>query len=119
MEKFFEDIKKSFSRAADKVAKKSGEVLEISKLTFAISGANSDINSEYEKIGKMIYNGYKENVVSSDDVTTHCEAIDAKLAEIETYRQKLNELKCSKTCPVCNAEVSRTSTFCAKCGEKL
>lgn len=119
MEKIFEDFKKTLSRAAGRVAKKSGEMLETSKLTLAISGANSDIRDLYEKIGKMIYEGYKDNAVSSEDVTAHCEVIDAKFAEILMLRQSLNELKCLRTCPICNAEVSKESTFCAKCGEKL
>lgn len=119
MDNFLEDFKKTFSRAAGKVAKKSGEVLETSKLTLAISAANSDIKDEYETIGKMVYAGYKDNVVSSDDVTVHCEAIDAKMAEIEEHRRKLNELKCVRVCTACNAEVSKSSTYCAKCGEKL
>lgn len=119
MEKMFEDFKRNFSRAACSVAKKSGVILETSKLTLAISSANSDIRDEYEKIGKKIYEGYKENSVSSEDITAHCELIDAKFAEIKLYRHSLNELKKLRVCPICKAEVSKESTYCAKCGEKL
>jgi chaperonin cofactor prefoldin len=119
MDKFFSDLKKTFNTAASKVAKKSGKMYEISKLTLAISAAKGDINDEYEKIGRMIYEGYKNKDVSSQDVTSHCELIDAKFEQIEKYREKLSELKDLKQCPVCKAELSKDSTFCANCGEKL
>ncbi|OQB16096.1 MAG: Rad50 zinc hook motif protein [Firmicutes bacterium ADurb.Bin193] len=119
MEKIFEDIKKTFSRAAGKFAKKSGEVLEVSKLTLAISAANSDIKEEYEKIGRIIYEGREKNDLTTEELNAHFEAIDGLLAKIGEYRQKLNEIKNVRVCPVCGAELSKDSTFCAKCGEKL
>ena len=119
MENTFSDFKKTFTRTVNKLTKQSGKLLEISKVTLAISGLNSDIKDEYEKIGKIIYEGYKNNDAPSQDVTAHCELIDAKLVEIETHRQKLGELKNKKVCQHCKAEVSSESAFCAKCGEKL
>ena len=119
MEKFISDLKKTLSGTFSKVAKKSGEVVEQSKYSLAISGANSDIKEEYEKIGKLIYNGYRDGSVSSEEVEGHCGKIDEKLAEIEDYRKKINGIKSTKTCSVCRAQVSEDSTFCAKCGEKL
>ncbi|MDR0405378.1 MAG: zinc ribbon domain-containing protein [Clostridiales bacterium] len=119
MEKIFEDLKKTVSRAAGTIAKKSGVALKISKLTLAISSANGDVKEEYEKIGKMIYAGYKDQAVSSDDVTARCGAIDAKLEEIALYRRQLNALKNTRICSSCGAEVSKESAFCAKCGEQL
>lgn len=119
MEKFFQNFKRTFSKAAGKVAKKSGEVFEVSKLTLAIAAANNEIEAEYEKIGKLIYEGYKNDSVQSEEVTVHCALIDSKLEEIEEYKEKLSAVKAQKICPFCKAEISKESTFCAKCGEKL
>lgn len=119
MEKIFSDFKKTFKRTVNTVTKKTGKFMEISKLTLAISGLNSDIKDEYEKIGEAIYKGYKKNDVPSQDVTAHCELIDAKITEIERLREKLSVLKDVRVCPLCKAEISKESTFCAKCGERL
>ncbi len=119
MEKFLKNFTRTFSKAAGKVAKKSGEVFEVSKLTLSIAAANNEIDEEYEKIGKLIYEAYKNDSMQSEDVTVHCALIDSKLAEIEELRGKLNVVKSQRICPNCNAEISKESTFCAKCGEKL
>lgn len=119
MEKIFEDMKKTISSAARTVARKSGKIMETSKITLAISGANSDIKEEYEKIGELIYKSYKNGEASIPDIAAHCELIDAKLEQIEQYREKLGRLKNVKLCPACKAQLSSESTFCAKCGEKL
>ena len=119
MEKFISDLKKTLSGTFSTVVKKSGEVVEQSKYSLAISGANSDIKEEYEQIGRLIYKGYKDGSVSSEEVEVRCGKIDERLAQIEEYRKKINEIKSAKTCPSCCAQVSEDSLFCAKCGEKL
>jgi len=119
MQNIISDLKKTFASTANMAVKKSNELLEISKITLAITGVQNDIEREYSSIGKMIYDGYKTNDVSTADVTARCAIIEAKILEIQELREKLAIVKNVKTCPVCSAEVSANSTFCAKCGEKL
>ncbi|MDD3765912.1 MAG: zinc ribbon domain-containing protein [Eubacteriales bacterium] len=119
MDNFFDNLKKTTSNIFSTAMKKSSKVVEQSKYTLAISAANSDIKERYESIGKLIYQGYKDNSVSSEEVEAHCKYIDERLAEIEEYRKKLNEIKSVKACPSCNAQVSDDSAFCAKCGKEL
>ncbi|NLB81437.1 MAG: zinc ribbon domain-containing protein [Clostridiaceae bacterium] len=119
MDYLFKDVKKTFTRVANKVTRQSGKYYQISKHTLAISGINSDIKEEYEKIGRKIYDGYKNNEISSQDVSAHCELIDEKFKQIEKHRLILSDLKNSRMCPQCQAEISKESTFCANCGEKM
>ena len=119
MDNLFQDVKKTFTRVANKVTRQSGKYYQISKHTLAISGINSDIKEEYEKIGRKIYDGYKNNEISSQDVSAHCELIDEKFKQIEKHRLILSDLKNSRMCPQCQAEISKESTFCANCGEKM
>ena len=49
-----------------------------------------------------------------------------KFAEIDEINEKINELSAKLSeikdvniCPSCGAEVSKSSAFCAKCGEKI
>ncbi len=119
MEKFFQDFKRTFSKAAGKVVRKSGDVIEISKLTLAIAAANSEIEEEFEKIGRLVYEGYKSDSPVSEEISVHCALIDGKYADIDEFKEKMHAVKAVRLCPFCKAEISKESTFCAKCGEKL
>ena len=119
MQNIISDLKKTFASTASIAVKKSNELFELSKITLAITGVQNDIEREYSSIGKMIFDGYKTNEVSTVEVTEKCAIIEAKILEIQELREKLAVVKNAKTCPVCRAEVSASSTFCAMCGEKL
>ena len=86
MDQFFEDLKKTLTKTAGKVARASGKAVEVSKHYIAIAGAKNDITESYEKIGEMIYKGYKNNESPSDGIQALCEGIDIKLEEIEKVR---------------------------------
>jgi len=119
MQNIINDLKKTFASTASIAVKKSSELFEYSKITLAITGVQNDIEREYSAIGKMIFDGYKTNDVSTAEVTEKCAIVEAKILEIQELREKLAIVKNAKTCPICHAEVSSCSTFCAKCGEKL
>jgi len=119
MQKIIDDLKKTFATTAQKAVKKSGELFERSKITLAITAVQNDIDHEYQEIGRLVYNGYKDDEVSTESVTQRCQVIDQKMAEIDELRAKLAEIKNVRTCTMCGAEVTSSSSYCAKCGEKL
>ena len=115
----FTKAKKTFLKTANKAVKKSGEVYEKSKISLAVASLQAEIDSEYEKIGKLVYDSYKTNAEPTEDVQLIFESIDKKMSEIEAYRVKLGKAKSVAVCAVCGAEVLEGSSFCAKCGEEI
>jgi len=115
----FTKAKKTFFKTANKAVKKSGEVYEKSKISLAVASLQAEIESEYEKIGKLVYESYKTSSEPSEDIQLIFEIIDKKTAEIEEYRKKLGKSKTVVVCAVCGAEVLEGSSFCAKCGEEI
>ncbi len=115
----FEDIKKSIEKVTGKVAKKTGEVYDYTKLTISASGVKNDIDELYKQVGMAVYNHYDDDDFSGDDISALCEAITLKKNELEEISEKIAELKNVTVCKECGASVNNESTFCAKCGAKL
>ncbi len=119
MQEYLENAKKTISSITKKAVKKSSEVYENTKISFKISGIKSDIEDEYVKIGRIVYQKYKGNDISTDDAESICAKIDSLFAEIEELNAQLAQNKNINVCPTCGAENLSGNTFCANCGEKL
>ena len=119
MQSFIDDAKKVIDTGAAKVAKTAGELYERSKIALAISGVQNDIDKLYREIGEMIYLGHCDNNLSLDSVGDKCGEIDAKKQQLEELKAQRATAKDAKICSNCGAEVTASSTFCAKCGERF
>lgn len=119
MQEYLDNAKKFITSFTKKAVKKSSEVYENTKLSIKISNIKTDIEEEYKKIGKIVYEKYKGKEISSDDAEAICSKIDLLFGKIDDLNQKMAENKDVHICPACGAEVSPESTFCANCGEKI
>ena len=55
MDKFFSEIKNT----ADKVIKKSGNLVELSKVKFQIANTKSEIGASFKELGELVYHAQK------------------------------------------------------------
>lgn len=116
----FDSIRNTISSTAKTAAKKSNELVEITKLKMAITSLEADIARLMRDMGENIYEGYK----SGDDSTQEelpeiCKQIEAKYADIESSRVKLRRLRNLKLCNSCMTESEPEAVFCSKCGQKF
>jgi ribosomal protein L40E len=111
-------IAKSVSDEAVNVAKKSGELIEITKLNNAISTEEDKINAVLPKMGNIIYQRFKNGENIDPELLTYCNKIEDIKANIAALKQKILEVKNIKICPGCNSELSPEVVFCPKCGAK-
>ncbi|MBR5152431.1 MAG: hypothetical protein IKW60_02765 [Clostridia bacterium] len=116
---FLNQVKKTATDVAQKVAQKSGELVEVSKIKYEIYDLNSDIKKLYTEIGKLVYAKMKDSHDLPDEVAMKCEIIEAKLASIEALKNKEKNLKQQITCPVCKRECSEEDEVCPYCGADL
>lgn len=116
---FFEQVKKTATDVAQKVAQKSNEVLEVSKIKYEVYDLNADIKKLYTEIGKQVYAQMKGVENLPEEVSMKCEIIEAKLAKIEALKQKEKNLKKHITCPVCQKECTDSDCVCPYCGADL
>lgn len=115
---FLEQVKQTAADVAQKVAQKSTELVEISKIKYEIYDLNADIKKLYSEIGKQVY-AVMESSDLPEEIAMKCEIIQAKLAKIDALKQKEKNLKQQATCPVCGRECAETDSICPYCGADM
>lgn len=115
---FLENLGKKVGEAAQAAAKKSGELVEITKLNVNIGSEEDKIQKLYTQIGKTVYEKYGASGVADSDVKDNCEAIKVHEQNIKALRDKIQEVKNVKSCTSCGAEMDKGQLFCSKCGAK-
>lgn len=89
-------IAQSVEEGANIIAKKSSDVVEISKLNFNISNEEKSIKNKYEEIGKVIFEKYKNSEIIDKDLEEHCKELDNSLTIINELSNKISNLKSDK-----------------------
>lgn len=127
--KFINNPKEVFDMGIlDKVSKKfsaTGSDLKSKVATFSnVTKLNSEIHAEtqaleklYADLGRQCYQAHVEK--TDVDPDTLCDAIFAKIEQVETMKQELLVLKNAKICPVCGNECPKEVIFCAGCGSRF
>lgn len=115
MDKFFSDIKKSVSGAV----KKSGEVVELTKLKLAIVDTKSELKSKFNELGEMFYKECKGETADLERTEEIVLQIDELKEVLEVQEAKLASLKNQKICSKCDAPSDVNAKFCSCCGERF
>lgn len=115
----FEDVIVKAKGAADAAGKKTGEIVELSRLKFSLSEFDQKINGEYRELGKIVYTSAKDNADCTEFVKTKAEKIDSLFCDREKLQSRINEMMRKKPCPECQYENPESALFCQKCGTKL
>lgn len=116
---FLENVRSAVGNAAQTVVKKSGEVVEYSKIKYAIFDLENTIKEIEYQIGKAVYDSYKENTSLDESIKDKCEEIDKLIEQIDVYAQQLGNISSSIKCPECDKSVKEECTYCPYCGSKL
>jgi len=115
MEKFLADLKKTM----DTAVKKSGELVEVTKLKMAIGNTQNELQAEFLKLGEIVYLTAK----SDESQAGNAEEIIARIDELkETLKKQeanIAELTAKKVCDVCGKLCEESAVFCSACGQKL
>lgn len=106
------------SDTAKAAARKSGELVEVTKLNAAINQETEKIDKNCEYIGRIIYDNYSKGEKFADDIKAKCEEIDECTANIYGMRVRINELRKIKLCSNCSYELEQEDIYCPKCGTK-
>ncbi len=126
LKEFLEKLRKKaivMTSAAESTLKEAGrktsETFEIAKLNMKIFDLNGDIELTYKKIGEFVYSVNKGREIQDEQIDGLIADIDAKKEEIEQYRERINLLKNTVICPLCQESCGRDDRFCKKCGAEL
>lgn len=109
--------------AAGAAARKTGEVVEISKLNLQALRLNGNIRKAYEELGSHYYNSVKYGPAGEEQLRTCVEEIDRLLDEQEKLNAAIDRMGKKETnslfCASCGFANAPSSAFCAHCGKPL
>lgn len=114
----FENLTRKVSDTAKAAAKKSSEVVEVTKLNLSIGAEEDKIKKLYTEIGKSIYETYAKGEAVGEEFKGQCDIIRSYEDNIKEMKAKILELKEMKLCSACGAELETGIAFCPKCGAK-
>lgn len=114
---FMENVKNIVADTAETVAKKSGELLETSKLKYAIFELKNDVRKLYGEIGKLTYQSMTGGEDYMEEVQMKCDIVQAKLAKIDALNAR--ETSVDPCCPTCGKTAKSGEKYCSGCGASL
>ena len=115
----FEDAVVKAKDVFDVAAKKTNEVVSVQKLKIKVSQVNSDMQKDFEALGRLYYEAVKQKDEEITEYKEIIKSIDDKISEVAELEKEIDEQKKSKTCSKCGTKNPDTSFYCSNCGEKL
>ena len=86
---FMDNLKKAVTDTANAAAKKTGELVETSKIKYSMYDLKNEIEKIYTEIGRELYIARGEDRNISDSVMEKCEKIDALNEQLGELKSKL------------------------------
>lgn len=115
---FLDNFGKRLSEAAQAAAKKSGELMEVTKINMNITQEEDKIKKLYTNIGKKVYESYLKDPDNYAQFKEECEAIGSHNENIKKMKARILEAKNLRLCSACGEEIGNDVVYCPKCGAK-
>ena len=119
MQEFFEKVKDTVSETAKVAVKKSSELVEITKVKFAISEQETSLKNMLCSIGDYVYNRYKNGEIFDETVLEKCSTVDEIHEKINDLEYRVAVLKKEKICAQCAKNNPENACFCIQCGAEF
>lgn len=116
---FFDELGKTITDAADKVGKKTEQVIEIQRVKTQISSMERNIEKNISELGEIIYEKYQLGEELDQEFIPVCEEIQRRKVLLEQYKEEVAEMKGLKRCEECGEPQEKDAVFCKKCGARL
>ncbi len=116
---FLDQIKQTVTDAASSVAQKSSEMLEVSKIRYAMHDLKGDIKKLYTEIGRLCYDERANGIDHTEEITIKCDIVQVKKAKIDALQNKEKQIRQEMVCPICGKEVNKKTQYCTYCGSDL
>lgn len=115
----FNNLKRGATDAANKAAKKTGEITNIAKLTMNIKNAETKLGDVYEEIGRLFYTAERTGEDCTSEIAANIMKADKIKADIANFKAEIAVLRNVIVCENCGNEVNADYAFCNFCGNKI
>jgi len=101
---------------AKDVTKKSGKLVESTKLSAKIASEKAKLEKLYTELGEQVYNDYTSGEKFDGKYNQFFSDINLAKKEIDDLREDKADVKGVKACNNCGAEIKQEAKFCTNCG---
>lgn len=115
----FNKIGEKAATAAQTAAKKSSDLLEISKINREIGKEQDTIDKMLFELGQKYYLAYREEIEADNQFKNLFDTIKQHEKNINLLNEKIEQYKNSAKCSNCGSDLESDSAFCTSCGEKI
>ena len=115
----FDDILSKAREIAGSVKDKTGEIVDKTKVKFAINDLEKKLAATFEGIGRLVYDA---ELAGEDIAELKADAFDTVKElqdELASLQAKLYDMDGISCCAACGAPNETDATFCKKCGKPL
>lgn len=112
----FENLSRTFTKTADKVAKKTDEFISVQKVKNRMNTLENQKKATYRTIGQMIFEEYEKGNPLSEELAKLCEKIKKLQKEIDSCGSEIADIKGVKVCDSCGSPIPEEADYCMKCG---
>ncbi len=113
---FFDKLGASLVTAGRDVSQKAKDLSETAKLKLDLKSKEDFLQKQYAELGRLYYEEHKNDDSCSYEQFSE---IAETLSSIDHLKHLLMDLKGSKICPKCGAQMPEDAGFCSNCGENL
>ncbi len=114
-----ENFVSNAKQAANVVGKKTGELVDTSKLKLQAAEINGDIRRSFEALGRALYEARKQDIQTTEEIDDIILLINHRYDELDEVNEQLTKLSSKTACPRCGEMNVKSANFCSRCGEKL
>lgn len=114
-----DNVSEAVTKMARGIAKGTNKVVESSKVSIDLLEKKDQLKDMYAELGKTLANSDDDEIIEKLGVADKVLAISKLSNEIVELKIKLSELKNTKKCPDCGANISKNSAYCNICGSKI
>jgi predicted nucleic acid-binding Zn ribbon protein len=105
------------TKATQDVVRGAKDFTDTARQNSMIAEEQKKIANLYPQIGKLYYETYRYD--PETPIGKLCIAVKVSNERIAKYTEEIRQIKGTRSCPNCGAEVPLDSSFCGVCGTKI
>lgn len=115
----FEEVLYKAKEMAEAAGKKTADFVEVTRLKMNAAEIEKDIAATFEGLGRLIYDGRKDEQDVSSMVDECILKVDELQARLDEVRNKIYEYQKVVRCQKCGTVNTDDSAYCKRCGARI
>lgn len=107
------------NQTARVAGRKAGQMVDVAKLNVQLFDLNGEFNDTLRQLGQVMYDAHLGQTAEDSRVSTLLARADDTAGHIAELKERIADLRQTRSCPVCGFACGRDDKFCRRCGGGL